>query len=307
MAGAADLRVYRRRIKSVQSTKKITRAMELIAASRIAKARRAVQAARPYSAGMNRVVRHLSSFTQAKNHPVMRSHKGKANTCVVVITSDRGLAGAYNINAIRTAYDLMQEFKAKGDTVQVVCIGYKGATWLRFRNVPVARVYEGISDQPTPEAARRVVNPIVEDFRTGAIDRVVVVYTDFVNALVQQTRHAQILPIDIDKPIDISLDDSAQAEHTGELQPEYVIDPGLDTMLDALLPRYVQQQLFAAMLESAASEHASRQRAMKAATENAEEVINTLTIKANTARQAAVTSEISEIVGGADALARSSH
>ncbi|WP_336249510.1 F0F1 ATP synthase subunit gamma [Stomatohabitans albus] len=306
MAGAAELRVLRRRIKSVQSTKKITRAMELIAASRIAKARRAVQAARPYSAGMNRVVRHLSAFPQAKNHPVLRKHPGAGKTCVVVITSDRGLAGAYNINAIRTAYDARQELLSHGEQVQMVCVGSKGASWLRFRNVEVERAYEGLSDQPSSDAARQVVDPIVRDYRDGTIDQVVVVYTAFVNALIQRTTRAQILPIDIDNPIDITVDELKPEEEAG-VHPEYLMDPGLDVMLDALLPRYVQQQLFAAMLESAASEHASRQRAMKAATENAEEVIDTLTIKANTARQAAVTSEISEIVGGADALARSAN
>lgn len=305
MAGAADLRQLRRRIKSVQSTKKITRAMELIAASRIAKARRAVLAARPYSTGMTRVVNHLASFTQAMMHPVLRKPAGNGQTCVVVITSDRGLAGAYNINAIRTAYELQQRLVAQGERVQMVCVGNKGATWLRFRGVNVARIYEGMSDQPTPEAARQVVNAIVDDFREGRTDKVVVVYTSFVSALVQTPRRVQILPIDLDDDHDITLDGEL-AEDTNEAHAEYDIDPDLDTMLDALLPRYVQQQLFAAMLESAASEHASRQRAMKAATENAEEVINTLTIKANTARQAAVTSEISEIVGGADALARSS-
>lgn len=304
MAGAADLRQLRRRIKSVQSTKKITRAMELIAASRIAKARRAVLAARPYSSGMTRVVRHLSSFVQAQNHPVLRKPTGTGGALVVVITSDRGLAGAYNINAIRSAYNLYRELQNSGEQVQVVTIGQKGATWLKFRGIPVLRKYEGLSDQPTPEGARQVVTPIVRDYQDGKFDRVVVVYTSFQSVLVQTPRRVQILPIDLEDEIDFTLD--GDVGDIPDIPAAYEIDPDLDTMLDALLPRYVQQQLFAAMLESAASEHASRQRAMKAATENAEEVIDTLTIKANTARQAAVTSEISEIVGGADALARSS-
>lgn len=305
MAGAADLRLLRRRIKSVQSTKKITRAMELIAASRIAKARRAVGAARPYSTGMTRVVRHLSSFTQAKNHPVLRKPAGQGRTCVVVITSDRGLAGAYNINVIRAAYDLRTRLEAQGEEVRMITVGNKGTSWLKFRGVPVDRVYEGLSDQPSADGAREVVDPIVADYREGRIDRVVVVYTSFQSVLTQVPRRVQILPIDLEDEHDQALDGDEHATFS-DATGVYDIDPDLNTMLDALLPRYVQQQLFAAMLDSAASEHASRQRAMKAATENAEEVINTLTIKANTARQAAVTSEISEIVGGADALARSS-
>lgn len=305
MAGAAELRLLRRRIKSVQSTKKITRAMELIAASRIAKARRAVTAARPYSTGMTRVVRHLSSFAQAQNHPVLRKLTGKGGTCVVVITSDRGLAGAYNINVIRSAYNLYQDLKSQGEQVRIVTIGQKGASWLKFRGIPVERKYEGLSDQPTPDGARQVVTPIVREYQDGIYDRVIVVYTCFQSVMVQTPRRVQILPIDLEDEIDSTLDGDVDDEPGAP--PAYDIDPDLETMLDALLPRYVQQQLFASMLESAASEHASRQRAMKAATENAEEVIETLTIKANTARQAAVTSEISEIVGGADALARSSN
>lgn len=304
MAGAADLRLLRRRIKSVQSTKKITRAMELIAASRIAKARRAVQAARPYSSGMTRVVRHLSSFVQAQNHPVLRKPTGTGGALIVVITSDRGLAGAYNINVIRSAFNLYRELERAGEQVNMVSVGQKGATWLKFRGISVLRTYDGLSDQPTPDGARQVVDPIVQDYKEGKYDRVIVVYTSFQSVLVQVPRRVQILPIDLEDEMDAALD--GDVGEMNEIPAAYEIDPDLNTMLDALLPRYVQQQLFAAMLDSAASEHASRQRAMKAATENAQEVIETLTIKANTARQAAVTSEISEIVGGADALARSS-
>lgn len=314
MAGADNLRALRRRIKSVQSTRKITKAMELIAASRIARAHRSVLAARPYTQGLNRVIQHLATNTQAQQHPILRTPEytetgePKKDRVVLVICSDRGLAGAYNINALRVAYELVRDNQRIGAPTKLIIAGNKGVNWFRYRGIEPDIIWRGVSDKPTARDAQRIAEDIIDMYTNGDIDLVDIVYTEFFNSLYQLPRINHVLPIDL-SAMEQSSEGTARSASatapatTSNVHAEYIIEPDVMTMLNAILPRYVQHQIFSSLLESAASEHASRQRAMKAASDNASDVIDNLTIQANTARQAAVTREISEIVGGADALA----
>jgi F-type H+-transporting ATPase subunit gamma len=291
MPGAAELRTLKRRIKSVKSTRKITRAMELIAASRISKARQAVEQARPYAEGISRVIKDLAAESTLGSHPILADRETVTNVAVIVITSDRGLAGAYNTNILRTAERIIAREEAEGLTVHLHTVGKKGDGYFKYRGRTPATTWEGVSDRPTYANAAAVARPIVDSFVEGEVDRVWLAYTNFKSALTQIPNAVRILPVD------------RRSFQGGEgISPEFMIEPEPDLLLNALIPRYVEHQVFAGMLESAASEHAARQRAMKAATDNAGDVIETLTIQANQARQAAITTEISEIVGGAEAL-----
>jgi F-type H+-transporting ATPase subunit gamma len=293
MPGAAELRALRRRIKSVKSTQKITRAMELIAASRITKARLAVESARPYAEGISRVIRDLAAESSIGSHPVLATRENPTDSAIIVITSDRGLAGAYNTNVLRLAERLVDQEERDGLSVHLHTVGKKGDGYFRYRSRRPVSTWAGVTDRPTYADARAVAKPVVQQFVDGEVDRVWLVYTDFKSALTQTPNAVRILPVD------------PRAFEGGQgIAPEFMIEPEPDALLDALIPRYVEHQVFAGMLESAASEHASRQRAMKAATDNAGEVLDDLTIEANQARQAAITTEISEIVGGAEALSQ---
>ena len=293
MAGAGELRVLRRRIRSVKSTQKITRAMELIAASRIARARRAVEAARPYAEMVTQVIRDLATESSLRDHPLLAVREDVRNVAVLVITSDRGLAGAYNTNVIRKAERLIEQEREAGREVSLYAIGRKAESYFRYRGMNPVRVWGGISDQPTFAAAQDVGRAITEDYIAGKIDRVWLAYTDFQSALTQVAATTRLLPVD-----------RAQLEGGQAFPPQFMFEPEPGAILDLLIPKYVEQRVFAGLLEGAASEHASRQRAMKAATDNAGDIIEDLTREANRARQAAITTEISEIVGGAEALAQ---
>ncbi|WP_370325710.1 F0F1 ATP synthase subunit gamma [Euzebya sp.] len=293
MPGAAELRTLRRRISSVKSTQKITRAMELIAASRITKARQAVEQARPYAEGISRVIKDLAAESSIGSHPILADREEITDVAIIVITHDRGLNGAYNSNALRLAEKIIRQEEGEGHTVHLHTIGKKGAGYFRYRGRTSESVHEGITDKPSYADARAVAEPIVQQFVREEIDRVWMVYTDFKSALTQVPNAVKILPVD------------ARAFEGGEgISPEFMIEPEPEELLDALIPRYVEHQVFAGLLESAASVHAATQRAMKAATDNAGEVIDSLTIEFNQARQAAITTEISEIVGGAEALSQ---
>jgi F-type H+-transporting ATPase subunit gamma len=291
MPGAAELRALRRRIKSVKSTQKITRAMELIAASRITKARLAVEQARPYAQGISRVIRDLAAESSIGDHPILASRELVSDVAMIVITSDRGLAGAYNTNVLRLAERVIEQEEREGLTVHLHTVGKKGEGYFRYRGRKPASTWAGVTDKPSYADARAIAKPIVEQFVATDVDRVWLLYTDFRSALTQTPNAVRILPVD------------PRAFEGGEgISPEFMVEPEPEVLLEALIPRYVEHQVFAGLLESAASEHASRQRAMKAATDNAGEVLDDLTIEANQARQAAITTEISEIVGGAEAL-----
>jgi len=297
----AQLRVYRRRIRSVQSTKKITRAMELIAASRIVKAQQRVEAAQPYTRQLTRVLSALASQTATLDHPLLQEQSDDKRAAVLVITSDRGLAGGYNANALKTAAQLEELLRSEGKEPVPYVVGRKGLGFYRFRNRPVEQSWTGFSEQPSYEDAREVADALIEAFiktdEEGGVGEIHVVHTEYVSALTQRPVANRVLPLVVEE---VEADDAPQEE--GAL-PLYEFEPSAETLLDSLLPRYVQTRVYAALLESAASESASRRRAMKAATDNADELIKSLTRAANSARQAEITQEISEIVGGATALA----
>ncbi len=297
----AQLRVVRRRIKSVQATKKITRAMELIAASRIVKAQQRLNSTLPYTRELNRALTAAASNSSTiGDHPLTSPHLSRDRAALLVITADRGLAGAYSSNAIREAQALSALLSDEGYEVVPYVVGRKGEGWFRFRGREVARSWTGISDQPTYEAASEIADAVLERFLQptdeGGADEIHIVYTHFVNMVTQQTRVRRILPLEVVE------ERVEQSEAKPTLDPLYEFEPSAEAVLDALLPKYVRTIVYSALLESAAAEHAARRRAMKAATDNADELIKSLTRQANAARQAEITQEISEIVGGADAL-----
>jgi F-type H+-transporting ATPase subunit gamma len=295
----AQLRVYRRRIRTVQSTKKITRAMELIAASRIAKAQAAVTASKPYAREITKVISALASQSTI-DHPLVSEKENPSRAAVLVVTSDRGLAGGYNANALKAAESLYSLLRSEGKDPVVYAVGRKAVGYYRFRGRDVAQSWTGFSEQPSYSDAKQVADTLIAAFVAatdeGGVDEIHIVYTEFVSALTQRPEAKRVLPLVI-----VETEEEAP---DGPL-PLYEFEPEAESLLDALLPRYVETRVFAAMLEAAASESASRRRAMKAATDNADELIKTLTRAANAARQAEITQEISEIVGGADALASS--
>lgn len=291
MPGAAELRTLRRRIRSVRSTQQITRSFELIAASRINRARAAVEATRPYASMITRVIRDLTSQTQVATHPLLAQREPTRRVGLLVIASDRGLAGAYNTNVLRRAERLIREESEAGREVDLYTIGRRAETYFRFRGVARTEAWHGMSDRPRYEHAREVASKLTDAYLDERVDRLWMVYTDFRSALSQVASTAKLLPVD-----------PAQFEGGTAYPPEFDFEPGPDEILTQLIPRYVEQQVYAGLLESAASEHASRQRAMKSATDNAGDLIDELTREANRARQAAITTEISEIVGGAEAL-----
>ena len=298
----AQLRVFRRRIRSVQATKKITKAMELIASSRIVKAQQRLEASTPYLVQLTQAVSAAASHaTDIGNHPLVRAPEVRDRAAVLVVTADRGLAGAYSANAIREAAALTRLLNEQGLDVTPYVVGRKGVAWYRFRGIPMGGQYTGFTDQPSYADARKIGDDLLQAFLTpeseGGIDEIHVVYTYFVNMAVQQVRVRRILPLEI-------VDEVVETKSGESLPfPLYEFEPGADTVLDALLPRYIDHAVYTALLMSAASEHAARRRAMKSATDNAEDLIRSLTRQANAARQAEITQEISEIVGGADALA----
>ena len=295
----ASLRVYRRRIKSVQSTKKITRAMELIAASRIARAQARVTASKPYADEITRVITAVASQTTV-DHPLTTERERPIRAAVLVVTSDRGLAGAYSSNALKTAEGLYELLREEGKETVIYAVGRKAAGYYRFRGRKVERDFTGFSEQPDYASAKTAADALIERFVTptdeGGVDEIHIVFTEFRSMLSQRAVARRILPMVIEE--------TSEAPADGPL-PLYEFEPSPEAVLDALLPRYVESRVFNAMLESAASESAARRRAMKSATDNADELVKSLTREANSARQAEITQEISEIVGGANALADS--
>ncbi|MEU8570895.1 F0F1 ATP synthase subunit gamma [Streptomyces pathocidini] len=295
----AQLRVYKRRIKSVTATKKITKAMEMIAASRIVKAQRQVAASTPYASELTRAVKAVATGSTAK-HPLTTEVDSPARAAVLLITSDRGLAGGYNSNAIKASERLIERLKAEGKEVDTYIVGRKGVAYYAFRERKVTKSWTGFTDSPTYGNAKAVAEPLIEavtqETAEGGVDELHIVFTEFVSMMTQT-------PID-DRLLPLSLADTAEeAEGKQEILPLFDFEPSAEDVLDALLPRYVESRIYNALLQSAASKHAATRRAMKSATDNAEELIKSLTRLANAARQAEITQEISEIVGGASALA----
>ncbi|MGW2249216.1 F0F1 ATP synthase subunit gamma [Kitasatospora sp. NPDC001660] len=298
----AQLRVYKRRIRSVTATKKITKAMEMISASRIVKAQRAVAASTPYADELTRAVTAVATRSNAK-HPLTTENPSASRAAVLLITADRGLAGGYSTNAIKQGLALSAKLREEGKDVVTYIVGRKGVSYYTFRDLVVEKSWTGFSDKPTYGDAKAVAADLIEAFtaETGGVDELHLISTKFESMLTQTAVDARLLPLKLDE---VELSDESKAKH--EIFPLYDFEPSAEGVLDALLPRYVESRIYNALLQSAASEHAARRRAMKSATDNAGELIKSLTRLANSARQAEITQEISEIVGGANALADAS-
>ena len=290
MAGSGQIRQLRRRIKSVKSTQKITRAMEMIAASRILKAQRRVLAARPYAEQIREVIAGLAVDNEVSQHPLLRV-RDVNNVAVVVCTSDRGLAGAYNANVLKVAERTIREEEGRGRTITLYVVGRKGAAYFSYRGRRAERAWSGISDSPDIDSASGVAQAVMDRYASEEFDRVWLVYTDFKSSFVQAPTRMELLPV---KP--------EEFDGGRRLRPEVIFEPSGAGLLERLIPRYVEAKIYHGLLESSASEHASRQRAMKSATENASDVAASLSRVMNQARQDQITTEISEIVGGAEAL-----
>ena len=296
---AVSLREYRARIKSVESTKKITRAMELIAASRIIKAQQRAQQAAPYARELTRAVSALVTYSNVK-HPLTTEPENPRRAAVLIVTSDRGLAGAYSSNVLREGERLAERLRGEGKDVVTFISGRKGDAYYRFRSRPVRDTWTGFSDQPNYENARAIGEALIGAFVADTdteegVDEVHLVYTTFRSMLVQEPHSVRMLPLEV-----VEGEEKPEAD---EVLPLYEFEPSPQAVLDELLPKYVQSRIFFALLQASASELAARQKAMKSATDNAEELIKKYTRIANQARQAGITQEISEIVGGVNALA----
>jgi F-type H+-transporting ATPase subunit gamma len=293
----AQLRIVRRRIRTVQSTKKITRAMELIASSRIVKAQQRVEASRPYAIQLTKAMEDLARQSGAVQHPLLEDREQPAKAGVLVLTSDRGLAGAYNANVLKVAEGVIREVRSRGLEPVLYVIGKKGIGYFRFRGIPMREQWQGISEVPPYEEAERIGRTLIKDFADEEIDELHAAYTDFRSAFTLRATTQRFLPI---APEEVT------GKGLGVVHAEYLFEPEPDEILDHLLPQYVVTKVYAALLESAASENAARRRAMKAATDNAEDLIKILTRQANRARQDEITTEIMEIVGGAESMAAGS-
>ena len=310
---AGSLRALRRRIRSTQSTKKIFSAQELIAGARIVRAQARVEASKPYAREITRVLSALAG-SASLDHPLLTERQDARRAAVLVITSDRGFAGSYNVNVLRRTEELLSLLRQEGKEPVLYVVGRKGETYYSFRNRPVAETFTGFSEQPNYTDAQRVGEELIAAFTAGedddetdaGVDELHIVYTEFRSLLAQVPVAKRMAPLEVEEveEFDYEREDRESGVLVGDsgVPTSYEFEPSPDALLDALLPKYVTTRIFAAMLESAASESASRRRAMKSASDNAEELAKNLSRQANQARQAEITQEISEIVGGADAL-----
>jgi F-type H+-transporting ATPase subunit gamma len=293
----AQLRAVRRRIRSVQSTAKITRAQELIASSRIIRAQQRVRDARPYDREITRAVTAAVSRSAQVDHPLTRPVENPERAAVLILTSDRGFAGGYNATVLREAQGLEEMLRERHVTPVPFVSGRKGITWHSFRNLEIAAEWSGFSETPAHANAAEITQVLLDAFDTpaseGGVDEIYLVHNEFVSMLTQRPAINRLLPLEIEETTE---------EAAGGPLPIYEFEPSAQEVLDALLPWYIESRIFHALLDAAAAEIASRRRAMKSATDNANELVDRLTLEANKARQAEITQEISEIVGGANAL-----
>jgi F-type H+-transporting ATPase subunit gamma len=286
-------RILRRRIRSINSTKKITRAMELIAASRIVRAQARVHSAAPYADQITQVVRDLASAGGTTDSPLLVARPEIRKVAHIVIAADRGLCGAYNSSIFRAAEGSMREHKALGHDYELIVVGRRTEGYFRYRNYRILSSHTGFSDQPSYEDARAIAAAAEGPFLAGDVDLVQLVYTRFASPGYQEVVIRPLMPLDTE---------TFTPDESGGPRPDYEFEPNPAEILERLLPRYAEARVYAALLNAAASEHAARQRAMKSATDNAEDLITSLTRTMNRARQDAITTEIMEVVGGAEAL-----
>jgi F-type H+-transporting ATPase subunit gamma len=319
---AASLRALRRRIRSTQSTKKIFSAQELIAGARIVRAQARVEASKPYAREITRVLSALAS-SASLDHPLLTERQNPQRAAVLVITSDRGFAGSYNVNVLRRTEELLSLLRKEGKEPVLYVVGRKGETYYSFRDREMAATFTGFSEQPGYEDAQEVGSALIDVFTAGldddesgagadgilGVDELHIVYTEFRSLLAQVPVAKRMAPLEVEEveEFDYEREDREKdpthgADESSGVPTSYEFEPSAEGLLDALLPKYVTTRIYAAMLEAAASESASRRRAMKSASDNAEELAKNLSRQANQARQAEITQEISEIVGGADAL-----
>jgi len=293
----AQLRVYRQKIRSAQTTKKITRAMELISASRIQKAQARMAASGPYARAVTRAVSAVATYSNV-DHVLTTERENPTRAAVVVFTSDRGLAGAFSSQVIREANELRTRLEDEGREVVNYLIGRKAVSYFAFRRRAAEKQWTGNTDQPEFATAKEIADTLVDAFvlggAAGGVDEIHIVYNRFVSLVTQTPEIVRVLPLEVV--------DGVEEPGETDVLPLYEFEPEVDDVLDALLPVYIESRIFNAMLQSAASEHAARQKAMKSATDNADKLIREYTRLANNARQAEITQQISEIVGGADAL-----
>jgi F-type H+-transporting ATPase subunit gamma len=294
----AQLRAVRRRIRTVQSTAKITRAQELIASSRIIRAQQRFRDAEPYAREITRAVTAVVSRSSQINHPLTTPAGTPERAAVLILTSDRGFCGGYNASVLREAQALAERLRGQHETTVTFVSGRKGIVWHSFRELPVSATWSGFSETPTHAHAEEITRSLLEGFARptweGGVDEIYVVFTEFISMLTQRPAVRRLLPLEIEE--------TTEAPVGGPL-PIYEFEPSPEQVLDALLPWYVESRIYHALLDAAAAEIAARRAAMKAATDNAHELVDRLTLEANKARQAEITQEISEIVGGANALA----
>ncbi|WGW10486.1 F0F1 ATP synthase subunit gamma [Saxibacter everestensis] len=297
----AQQRVYRQKIRATQSLRKIFKAMELIAASRIQKAQDKVRASGPYSGAITRAVSAVATQSNVQ-HTLTAEPEQVRRAGVLVLSADRGFAGAYSANVIREAESLTELLRSQGKEVATYSVGRKAARYYAFRDRPVAAEWTGFTEAPRPEHAREIGERLLADFETsyedGGLDEIHIVFTRYVNTVTQTPELVRLLPLEIV--------DAEEAPDDNEVFPLYEFEPGPETVLDTLLPRYIESRIYNALLQCSASEQAARQRAMKTAADNADDLIKSYTRLANTARQAEITQEITEIVGGVEALAAAS-
>ena len=289
----AQLRVYRQKIKSAQTTKKITRAMELISASRIAKAQARVAAATPYSRAVTRAVSAVATFSNI-NHPLTTEPEQINRAAIVVFTSDRGLAGAFSSSVLKESEALTAKLQAEGKEIDYYLVGRKAVSFFNFRRRDAKQSWIGGTDLPVFDTAKEIADTVLAAFGEEGVQEIHLVFNRFVSMISQVPEVVRLLPLEVVEGV--------EAPSSDEIFPLYEFEPDVNKVLDALLPVYIESRIFNAMLQSAASEHAARQKAMKSATDNADKLIKNYTRLSNAARQSEITQQISEIVGGADAL-----
>lgn len=293
----ATLRDIKKRITSVKSTRQITRTMEMVSTAKIKKAQERIENARPYALSMVEALGNVVRYVRDATHPLLETHDERKSVVLVVLTSDRGLCGGFNANILRLMEEAMARESASGADVKLITVGKKGSAYLRYRGLEPVMSYRDVSDKPSYENAREIAEYVIEGYTEGEIDAVYVLFNRFQNIAEQRPEVHQLLPIEHR----VLEDAEGEVERMGPV-PEYIFEPSSEAVLNELLPTYVETLIYRALMEAAASEHGARRTAMKAATDNASEMVTALTRSYNRARQAAITTEIAEIVGGAAAL-----
>jgi F-type H+-transporting ATPase subunit gamma len=293
----ASVQDFKRRIQSVRNTRKITRAMELVAAAKLRRAELRIKALRPYAETMTELIAGVGRASTSVRLPLLEQRENVEAVAIVPLTGDRGLAGAFNAQVLRRAFALERTLQAEGKTVRFVAVGKRGRSTLLFRRRELAGTYMGFTDQPAYEDAQAIAHRVAELFTEGEVDRVILVYNTYISALTQRVTEQDVLPI---SPDILETDEEERAADA--LRGDFIFEPEPEEIMERLLPVYVETQIYRALLESTASEQGARMTAMRNASKNAGELIDTLTLSMNRARQAEITQEILEVVAGAEAL-----